>query len=317
VREIELIEDRTSSLSVFVPVHNEENYLKATLNSVREAEEFYSAIEGRLKVVVSINGSSDRSIEIAEAFLIDHPHWDLRIIETALDGDQHFNALIQSCNTEYLCIVGGHDLVSQRYFYELEKFLKQSLKSPLCFSREFVDFKGKGIDAFEANFRYKFSSEDKTRFWQSIFYLGNATCFQGIVRTELIKAVPALGTKTPDLVWLHGLLEYGPIIYSDKASYIRTNPVRTKFFVSNKIKNLKSAKISMDKAALEAWSPKGSSKLKLLLARFVLRMKFSSSVFHQGIFQILRKVSQMFLVPPCRRKLFSNSSEKVVEILRH
>jgi hypothetical protein len=317
MREIDLTHDRASSLSVFVPVHNEENYLKATLNSVREAEEFYSAIEGRLKVVVSINGSSDRSLEIAETFLVDNKHWDLRIIETALDGEQHFNRLIQSCNTEYLCIVGGHDLVSQRYFYELEKLMKKSTESPLCFSREFVDFAGNGIDAFEANFRYRFSSKDETRFWQSIFYLGNATCIQGIVRTDLIKAIQALGTKTPDLVWLHGLLEHGPIVYSDNASYIRTNPLRATDFVPNKIKNLKSAKISMDKAALEAWSPRGSSRLKLLLARFVLTMKFSSSVFHQGVFQILRKVSQMFLVPPCRRKLFSNSSEKVVEILRH
>ena len=309
--------DRTASLSVFVPVHNEENYLKATLNSVRDAEKFYSAIEGSLMVIVSINGSSDKSLEIAKTFLIDNPHWDLRIIETALDGEQHFNRLIQSCNTEYLCIVGGHDLVSQSYFYELEKLMKKSTKSPLCFSREYVDFEGNGIDAFETNFRYRFSSKDEIRFWQSVFYLGNATCIQGVIRTDLIKAIPALGTITPDLVWLHGLLEHGPIVYSDNSSYIRTNPIRTKDYVSNKIKDLRSTKISMDKAVLQAWSPRGSSRLKLLRVRLVLKMKFSSSVFQQRIFQFLRKASQLCLAPPCRRKLFSNTSEKVLVILKN
>jgi hypothetical protein len=306
----------TSSLSVFIPVHNEENYLKATLNSVRDSEIFYSAIEGRLTVVVSINGCSDRSLEIAEKFLIDNPHWELRVIDTTIDGEQHFNSLIQSCSTEYMCIVGGHDLVSKRYFYELETLLKQSLESPLCFSREFVDFSGKGIDAFEANFRYVFSDKNETRFWQSIFYLGNATCVQGVIRTDLLKAIPALGTITPDLVWLHGLLEHGPFVYSDEASYIRTNPLRATDFVPNKIINLKSLKISMDKAALEAWLPSELSRLKISFAYFVLKVKFSNDKLHQLIFQVLRKISQLFLMPPCGRKLFSDTNKKAVQILR-
>ena len=214
------------TLHVFVPVHNEEPYLHNTLSSIESAANFYEMQGKSLKVTISNNASTDKSLDIIKNFSEKKPEWEIRDTRNVLSGDQHFNNLIQSCRTDYICIVGGHDLVSEGYFYELEKTLRINQSSSLAFCTEFIDLVGLGQNAHRVEFRYDFSSEEIIRFWQSILYLGNATCIQGVIETRKLQEIHAFESKVSDLVWLHGLLRFGKFLYTEEASYIRTNPIR-------------------------------------------------------------------------------------------
>lgn len=314
-----------ASLTVIIPVYNEEKYLGATLKSVSAAEKYFLK-EGRsLRVVVSNNGSTDKSAKIIQDFSWENQHWIIRVQETALSADNHFFGLLQECDTEFLSIVGGHDLISKSYFFELEKLLRNNPKSPLSFSREFVDEAGKGLEAREALFQYNFSVEPIARFWQSLFYLSNATCIQGVIRTELMKNISGHLAMVSDLVWLHGLLKSGPFLYSNLASYVRTNPQRYYKAPSSsesrlrlsKSSKLQSNKSPMHVALVQAWKPSQLSNLNTFIAYWIIKKKFSLRTYEVFLFRLLRKISVIRIAPACGAKKFSQNSLNITSILEH
>jgi glycosyltransferase involved in cell wall biosynthesis len=311
----ELEDVREISLTVFVPVYNEERYLEATLRSVEQSANHYEEIKGKIKVVISNNGSSDHSSEIISIFLKRNPFWQIRNSQVMLSGDIHFNNLIHSCETEYICIVGAHDLVSKSYFYALEEQLSQNLKSPLCFSNEYLDKKGSGQFANQVDFKYKFSTNEIERFWQSIFYLSNATCIQGVIRTELLKRIDAYDSKVSDLVWLHGLLANGPFLYNNKAAYIRMHPVRPQNFMNPKVRKLSSNKIDMEIAILKSWTPDNLNAIFTKFARVAIRCKFNQRILWKFVFRMARKISSIVIVPPSRALITSENQEPYSNIL--
>lgn len=303
------------TLNVFVPVHNEERYLQKTLSSIEAAANFYEMQGKRLKVTISNNASTDKSLDIIKNFAEKKPEWEILDTRKELSGDQHFNNLIQSCTTDYVCIVGGHDLVSEGYFYELEKTLRINRGSPLVFCSEFIDLEGLGQSAHKVDFEYNFSSEDIIRFWQSILYLGNATCIQGVIETRKLQEIHAFESKVSDLVWLHGLLRFGKFIYTENASYIRTNPIRPVGYRNPKIRKLLSDRTTMEVSLLTAWTPPELSIVSKRLARFVILLKFSTKSHHVFLFRVFRRISQVFIVPPAGSKDTSSQGAPIVEIL--
>jgi len=286
------------SLSIIIPVYNEERYLEATLRSIRVSELDYLNRNKQLNVTISNNGSTDRSGQIIEGFSKKYPHWKIINSSRTISGDEHFNSLIRDCKTEFICIVGGHDLVSRSYFFNLENTLKNSPKSPLCFGEEYIDEEGTGIRAKKVNFSYKFSERSNIRFWQSIFYLSNATCIQGVIRTKLLQAIDAHRTQVSDLVWLHGLLKWGPFVYTDNALYIRMNPIRPSNFPDPKVRKLISSREPMEIAVLRVWNIGGI--WTNLFAKYIIIWKFSRSHLRHSLFIILRRIYSVLFQPATR-----------------
>ncbi len=309
----EVVPSLEISLSVIIPVYNEEHYLEATLRSVRTSELDYLGRRTRLSVTISNNGSTDRSMDIIKSFSKKYPHWNIINLSINISGDDHFNSLIRDCKTEFVCIVGGHDLVSRSYFYSLENKLRNNPKSPLCFSEEYVDEEGTGKTAKKVDFRYDFSENSNIRFWQSIFYLSNATCIQGVIRTKLLQAIDAHKAKVSDLVWLHGLLKWGPFSYTDDAVYIRMNPIRPSNYTNPKIRKLRSLKEPMSIGLLSNW--KIGNFYSVLLAKIIINNKFSLNTYRMMIFGIVRKISQIFLPAATRSRIIGDCKFQIHDLL--
>jgi glycosyltransferase involved in cell wall biosynthesis len=291
-------------------------YIDSTLKSVICAKEYYEKFGKSLKIVVSNNASTDGSREIIERFASDNLDIQARNTDTILSGDEHFSQLIKSCQTEYLCFVGGHDLVSHTYFYELEKTLRNDYRAPLCFSKEYVDLAGLGQEVFEVDFKYRFSPNPHIRFWQSLFYLSNATCFQGVIRTDFMKEIGISDAKVSDLVWLHGLLKHGPIIYNLRASYIRTNPIRSLNSHRSKDVKLKSSKVPMYSSLLRVWKPIRVSGLSGLLAQLVIELKFNQNKYGILLFRFLRRVSRLKIPAASQSRVILDQSFAINQIIR-
>ena len=303
------------TVHVFVPVYNEERYLEATLKSLQSASDYYDERGGYLNVTVSNNCSTDGSLRIIKEFAKKNSNWEIRNTEKTLSGDQHFNKLIQSCRTKYICIIGAHDLISRNYFHELEICLDQSIASPLVFCKEFVDLNGTGENAQKVEFRYDFSGVPSNRFWQSIYYLSNATCIQGMIETKKLQSIHAFESQVSDLVWLHGLLKFGKFTYNENASYIRTNPIRPSEYTDPKVRKLKSGRTAMQISLLRTWTPPELSMLSIIFARIVIALKFSTKTQNKVIFQIIRKLSQSSISPATRRKETSSHTTPIGEII--
>ena len=301
------------SLYIIIPVYNEEQYLEATLRSVRISELYYLGRRTQLNVTISNNGSTDRSRDIIESFSKKYPHWNTINSSRTISGDEHFNSLIRDCKTEFVCIVGGHDLVSRSYFYNLENTLRNSPKSPLCFGEEYIDEEGIGERAKKVDFSYKFSEQSNIRFWQSIFYLSNATCIQGVIRTKPLQAIDAHRAKVSDLVWLHGLLKWGPFTYTDDSLYIRMSPMRPRNYTNPKIRKLTSPKEPMSTGLLNNW--KIDNLYAPLLARIIINHKFSQNPYRIMIFRIVRKISQMFLPAATQSRIIGARKFQLYDLL--
>lgn len=304
-----------ASLHVFVPVYNEAKYLEATLKSVEEAFIFSKSVGQNLLVTVSDNGSNDESTFIILSFASRRSDWNFIKSEKTLTGDEHFNKLIQSCTTDFICIIGGHDLVSNNYFFELEKSHLTGDWSPLTFGVEYVDYEGTGKNAYQVEFRYVFSDDPNVRFWQSLLYLGNATCIQGLIDTPKLQTIDATKSKVTDLVWLHGLLKNGKFKYSNSCRFVRTNPLRPINYENPKIRKLKSKRAKMQNSLLQAWVPEDFGYFKIKLAQLVIVSKFSLNPIVNLLFRVMRKMSQMLIPAATKGKILFKEPSPIQNII--
>jgi dolichyl-phosphate beta-glucosyltransferase len=72
---------RTPLLSIVIPAHNEEHRLPPTLEKI---DQFLNTQHYEAEVIVVENGSTDRTVEVAETFAHDHPY--VRVIEADVRG---------------------------------------------------------------------------------------------------------------------------------------------------------------------------------------------------------------------------------------
>ncbi len=72
---------RTPLLSIVIPAHNEEFRLPPSLEQI---DAFLKSQPYEAEVIIVENGSTDRTVEVSEAFAKDHPY--VRVIEAAVRG---------------------------------------------------------------------------------------------------------------------------------------------------------------------------------------------------------------------------------------
>ena len=106
-------------ISVIIPVKNGEKYLKRCLNSV-----FLQSFKGEYEVIVGVDPSIDRSLEIAKEYQIAHPN--LIVEEREGKGVQYNRmASIKRAKGKYLCFLDADDYYTKDYlkvmFEEIEK----------------------------------------------------------------------------------------------------------------------------------------------------------------------------------------------------
>jgi glycosyltransferase involved in cell wall biosynthesis len=303
------------SLTVIIPIFNEERYLTSTLTSIENAtRQCIDNLGFEPRVIASDNASTDSSYTILKYFKERNPKWEIRSRTLKVSGTEHFKSLITEVDTEYLSIIGAHDRISKSYFKDLLEVSIKYPNSPIYFGDEYLDSSGKAENALRILYSYNFSKKDIERFWQSILYLGRATCIQGLVRTRWIQNIHVSNTAGSDLVWLHGLLKYGPITYVEKANYIRTNPIRNLQMTTQSTASVESSKNEVGILILNSWCPYPKSSIFYRLARYLTSLKYSQHKAKDLVFRILRKGSLVLISRPVR-KLVVRKAEFSIETL--
>ena len=106
-------------ISVIIPVKNGAKYLKRCLNSV-----FLQTFKGSYEVIVGVDPSIDRSLEIAREYQLSHPNL---IVEERQGKGVQYNRMdsIKRAQGKYLCFLDVDDYYSKEYlevmYNEIEK----------------------------------------------------------------------------------------------------------------------------------------------------------------------------------------------------
>jgi len=104
------MDPRLEKLTIGIPVYNDAKYIRAAVES---------CIGQAGSVVIydncSIDGSSDICAELAKA----HPNVRHVRHESNVGGFENFRRIIFDCPTEYLALVGSHDLIPEGYALKL------------------------------------------------------------------------------------------------------------------------------------------------------------------------------------------------------
>lgn len=124
-----------SLVSVIIPVYNGEKYLEETIKSALASD------QSPLEIVIVNDGSTDKSLEIAEAYAKKNP--EIKIISQKNGGiSVALNTGSEFANGKYLFPLGADDLLSANYLSEARKILDQrpEVKVVYCEAEKFGDF---------------------------------------------------------------------------------------------------------------------------------------------------------------------------------
>ena len=106
-------------ISVIIPVKNGEKYIKQCLDSV-----FNQSFNGTYEVILGVDPSTDKTLEIAKEYQKDHPNL---IVESRSGKGVQFNRMdsIKKAKGKYLCFLDGDDYYTKDYlkimYEEIEK----------------------------------------------------------------------------------------------------------------------------------------------------------------------------------------------------
>ena len=119
------------SVSIVVPVHNEEKHLRDTLESlVRQTYQDWFAY-------IFENCSTDKSMEIAKEFESNYPgKFSIHPTETLIPGFSNLSrAYTHGIESKYFCWMGGHDQWEPNFLAACVQAMDRDLSISLCFPR--------------------------------------------------------------------------------------------------------------------------------------------------------------------------------------
>jgi len=112
-------------VTIVIPVLNEERFIeKAILSAVKQAEQ----------VIISDNGSTDKSYHLCEQLASRYKNIKLFKQKTNLGGIGNLSFLYKHVSTKYVMNMGAHDALSENYIYELKKCLDKNPEAIMAFA---------------------------------------------------------------------------------------------------------------------------------------------------------------------------------------
>lgn len=164
-------------VTILIPAYNEEKHIEqAILSAVNQAE----------YVIVSDNCSTDKTPEICKRLAKEYKNLIFYEQKENLGSVKNIEFLYNQVKTDYAMNMGGHDVLSENYVYELKKCLDKNPEAIMAFAPSIcIDdndniIKEKMLDDFDKGF----SSENiLQRVYTSIIMEYNYAFF-GLFRTK-------------------------------------------------------------------------------------------------------------------------------------
>jgi len=289
------------SLDILIPIYNEDEYL----------DELFYVLTNlvvpktmKLRIVISDNCSTDRSIEKLKTFKFSCD-FELYFQTQNTGGHQNWTFLLSKIESEYFMIMDAHDSISLNYLQEFEKS-QLSCEASKAFIGKILRknnlSNGNFIIHSDPNLTY--SENHKFRFWQLVFNLGHNTLVHSIFknsprRVEILKKSKSL---TLDHLITHSGLLDSNILFGKDSTYTRLYRVilGTDFehMSSNGLTETRTQRVSginnkvYDNVNLPneilSLPDLNFNKIGKFCAYIILKSKYSQQLFHIFFFKLLR-----------------------------
>lgn len=204
-----------SLVTIGIPVYNEEKYLAQTIESAINQE--FKDID----IVISDNGSTDKSVEIIKKYC----NIDKRIKpiykERNMGPTANFHSLLENTTSKYFVLLGAHDLFLPNYIGEAVAFLESNPDYVMAYPQsrladgndEELGYADSDIDTSGLNVQQRMKKTAANLSW--------CTCFHGVFRTDIVRKLPTLQIRGSDHLFLFAAAYHGHIHFMHKLGILR------------------------------------------------------------------------------------------------
>lgn len=121
------------SVSIVVPMYNLERYVAPLLDSLLDQS------EKRFEVIIVDDGSTDRTYEVTEAVLAQHPSLRAKLIRTANAGvSAARNTGLEAASGDYVLFLDGDDYIASGLVQNIELHTRSGTPDILCWGYSLV-----------------------------------------------------------------------------------------------------------------------------------------------------------------------------------
>lgn len=168
-------------VTVGIPVYNGEKYLGKTIESVL-AQTFSD-----LELIISDNGSTDRTKEIAQSYAARDPRVRYVRSEANRGAAWNYRHLFELSQGEYFRWAPSDDLFATDSVAECVAALDANPDAALCYPKtDLIDSTGQVIRPYEDNLDLR-SPDPVERFRQGLGQIGLVNVIYGLMRSSLLK----------------------------------------------------------------------------------------------------------------------------------
>jgi protein O-GlcNAc transferase len=206
------------SVTIGIPVYNEEKYLKATIISA--INQTYKNI----KIIISDNNSTDNSFLIAQEFVDKFGNLAVVKHEENIGALNNFKYSLDNAKTEYFMWLGAHDVITKTYIEDSVNYLNSNKDVALVYHNAVFFTDNIDNSSESANSDIDTSGlRIEDRMLKIATDLANCTMINGVFRTQIAKSLPFKRMVGPDHLMLFATAEMGHIINLSKLGFYRRN----------------------------------------------------------------------------------------------
>jgi glycosyltransferase involved in cell wall biosynthesis len=185
-------------VSIGVPVHNGETYIRRTLDSLLSQD--YENVE----LIISDNASTDSTQQICLEYAKREDKVRYHRNKVNLGSVRNFNTLFEFSYGKYFMWAGAHDLWEPSFISSCIEVLENDPSVVLCYSHTgWIDINDKLLE--DIPFRLDTRGLDKVSRFHVVMwaYYNNSYIIYGLIRSEALKRTRLFGnTVAPDAILL-------------------------------------------------------------------------------------------------------------------
>ncbi|TKB65207.1 MAG: glycosyltransferase family 2 protein [Nitrospira sp.] len=206
----------TTKVSVGIPVYNGERFLAQTIESI--LGQTYTSFE----LIISDNGSTDRTKEIGQAYASRDPRVKFVRSETNKGASWNYQRTFELGRGEYFRWAPSDDLFAPDSLAECVAALDASPDAVLCYPKtDIIDSQGQIVRPYEDNLDLR-SPDPVERFRQGLAQIGLVNVIYGLMRSDALRKTRLMGTYVgADEVLVLELALYGKFLELPRSRFYR------------------------------------------------------------------------------------------------
>ena len=232
------------TVTVGIPVFNEDKYLANTIESV--LKQTYIDI----KVIISDNCSTDSSYDIVQKYASEDSRIEHIRHSKNIGATNNFKYTLDMCTTNYFMWLGAHDTLEKDFIRSATEILNNENNVVLTYPKSIlIDVKGNIIDKFFYDDIDSSGLSLEKRLFKIATNLNNCFAIHGLFRANLLRKINLSNTKSADHTLLFCVSSHGDIRLIDSYG-LRCRKVRDEEEANQTLQRLIDVGIDLNKDSL-------------------------------------------------------------------